>query len=146
MFAPKKILVPTDFSVYSDNALKKAVDIAIQNKAKIYLLHVVDEIVQCAADYCLDISLVEQAEKQSMKFAEEKLRKEVAAVAASADVEIVFDIRKGDTAKVILEEQEKKGIDLIVIASLGSKGLIHRLGSVSERVLREAGIPVMLIK
>ena len=28
MFAPKKILVPTDFSVYADNALKQAIDIA----------------------------------------------------------------------------------------------------------------------
>ena len=146
MFAPKNILVPTDFSVYSDNALKEAVDIAIQNKSKIHLLHVVDEIVQYAADYCLDVSLVEQAEKQSMKFAEEKLRKEVAAVAASGNVEIVFDIRKGDTVKVILEEQEKKGIDLIVIASHGSKGVLHRIGSVSERVLRYSKIPVMLVK
>ncbi len=146
MFAPKNILVPTDFSVYSDNALKEAVDIAIQNKSKIHLLHVVDEIVQCAADYCLDVSLVEQAEKQSMKFAEEKLRKEVAAVAASGNVEIVFDIRKGDTVKVILEEQEKKGIDLIVIASHGSKGMLHRIGSVSERVLRYSKTPVMLVK
>lgn len=146
MFAPKNILVPTDFSIYSDKALKEAVDIAVQNKSKIHLLHVVDEIVQCAADYCLDISLVEQAEKQSMKFAEEKLREEVAAVAASKDVEIVFDIRKGDTTKVILEEQENKGIDLIVIASHGSKGLMHRLGSVSERVLRDARSPVMLVK
>lgn len=146
MFAPKNILVPTDFSVYSDSALKEAVDIAIQNKSKIHLLHVVDEIVQCAADYCLDVSLVEQAEKQSMKFAEEKLRKEVAAVAASGNVEIVFDIRKGDTVKVILEEQEKKGIDLIVIASHGSKGVLHRIGSVSERVLRYSKTPVMLVK
>lgn len=146
MFAPKNILVPTDFSVYSDHALKEAVDIAIQNRSKIHLLHVVDEIVQCAADYCLDVSLVEQAEKQSLKFAEEKLRKEIAAVAASGDVEIVFDIRKGDAAKVILEEQEKKGIDLIVIASHGSKGLLHRIGSVSERVLRYSKTPVMLVK
>ena len=34
MFAPKKILVPTDFSVYADNALKQAIDIAKQSKAK----------------------------------------------------------------------------------------------------------------
>lgn len=40
MFAPKNILVPTDFSKYSDVALDKAADIAIQYKAKIYLLHV----------------------------------------------------------------------------------------------------------
>lgn len=45
MFAPKNILVPTDFSGSSDKALKKAVDIALQHRSKIYVLHVVDEIM-----------------------------------------------------------------------------------------------------
>ena len=55
MFSPKKILVPTDFSVYADNALKQAIDVAKQNKAKIYLFHVIDDgFQQCAVDYCLN--------------------------------------------------------------------------------------------
>lgn len=146
MFAPKSILVPTDFSVYSDKALKEAVDIAVQNKSKIYLLHVIDEIAQCSVDYCLDIAVVMQVEEQSRKFAEEKLQKEVAAIGASKDIEVVFDIKKGDAAEVIVAEQKDKGIDLIVIASHGKKGILTRLGSVSERVLREAKGPVMLVK
>lgn len=146
MFAPKSILVPTDFSGYSDKALKEAVDIAVQNKSKIYLLHVIDEIAQCSVDYCLDTAVVMQLEDQSRKFAEEKLQKEVAAIGASKDIEIVFDIRKGDAAEVIVAEQKDKGIDLIVIASHGKKGILTRLGSVSERVLREAKGPVMLVK
>ena len=40
MFAPKNILVPTDFSEHSDRELAEAVDIARQHKARIYLLHV----------------------------------------------------------------------------------------------------------
>jgi nucleotide-binding universal stress UspA family protein len=146
MFEPKSILVPTDFSVYSDKALKEAVDIAVKNKSKIYLLHVIDEIAQCSVDYCLDTSVVAQLEEQSRKFAEEKLQKEVAAIAASKDIEIVFDIRKGDAAEVIVAEQKDKAIDLIVISSHGKKGILTRLGSVSERVLREAKGPIMLIK
>ena len=146
MFAPKSILVPTDFSVYSDKALKEAVDIAVQNKSKIYLLHVIDEIAQCTVDYCLDTSVVVQLEEQSKKFAEEKLQKEVAAIGASKDIEIVFDIKKGDAANTIVAEQKDKGIDMIVIASHGKKGILSRLGSVSERVLREAKGPVMLVK
>ena len=61
MFAPKKILVPTDFSVYADNALKQAIDIAKQNKAKIYLFHVIDDgFQQCAVDYCIDEGAVQK--------------------------------------------------------------------------------------
>ncbi|MGA2332224.1 MAG: universal stress protein [Syntrophales bacterium] len=146
MFAPKKILVPTDFSEYSDRALKQAVDIASEHNSKIYLLHVVDEIVQCAVDYCLDAAVVDQVEKQSMAFAEEKLKKEVKMLSESKDLQIISDVKKGYTYETILKEQKDKGIDLIVIASHGKKGLIKHLGSVADKVLREAKCPVLLVK
>jgi nucleotide-binding universal stress UspA family protein len=145
MFTPKNILVPTDFSDFSDKALKKAVDIASQYKATIYLLHVVDKVIQCAVDYCIDYTLVEQIEQQSIKFAEEKLQKEADAIAAK-DIKIIFDVKKGDTYETILKEQQDKGIDLIVIASHGKTGLIHHLGSVADKVVRGAKCPVLLIK
>jgi universal stress protein A len=145
MFTPKNILVPTDFSDFSDKALKKAVDIASQYKATIYLLHVVDKVIQCAVDYCIDYTLVEQIEQQSIKFAEEKLQKEANAIAVK-DIKIIFDVKKGDTYETILKEQQDKGIDLIVIASHGKTGLIHHLGSVADKVVRGAKCPVLLIK
>jgi len=145
MFAPKNILVPTDFSEYSDRALQKAVDIAMQSRAQIYLLHVVDKVVQCAVDYCLDVALVEQIEKQSVQYAEERLRKEAETIAAK-DVRIVSDVRKGNTYETILAEQQDKAIDLIVIASHGKQGLIHHLGSIADKVVRGAKCPVLLVK
>jgi len=146
MFAPKNILVPTDFSAYSDKALKKAVEIASEHKSKIYLLHVVDEIMQCAVDYCLDISLVKQVEKQSLNFAKEKLQKEAEAFARSKNVQIIVDVKMGDTYETILKEQKDKRIDLIVIASSGKKGVIHHLGSIADKVMRGAKCPVLLVK
>jgi len=145
MFAPKNILVPTDFSDFSDKALQKAVDIASQNKGKIYLLHVVDKIVQCAIDYCIDYSLAEQIEQQSVKYAEERLKKEASAVSANG-VEIISDVVKGDTYETILKEQKDKAIDLIVIASHGKTGLIHHLGSIADKVVRGVKCPVLLVK
>jgi nucleotide-binding universal stress UspA family protein len=146
MFAPKNILVPTDFSSSSDKALKKAVEIALQHKSKIYVLHVVDEIMQCAVDYCLDVSVVKQIEKQSLKFAEGKLQKMVKALGQLKDIKIIVDIKMGDTYKTILKEQQNKRIDLIVIASRGKKGLIHHLGSIADKVMRGAKCPVLLVK
>ena len=146
MFAPKNILVPTDFSEYSGKALKKAVEIASEHKSKIYLLHVVDEVMQCAVDYCLDISLVKQIEKQSLNFAKEKLQKEAEGFAKSKGIRIIVDVKMGDTYETILKEQKDKRIDLIVIASRGKKGLIHHLGSVADKVMRGAKCPVMLVK
>jgi len=145
MFAPKNILVPTDFSEFSDKALQKAVDIASQSKSKIYLLHVVDKIAQCAVDYCIDYALAEQIEQQSMKYAEERLKKEAAAVSANGG-QIVFDVQKGDAYETILKEQQDKAVDLIVIGSHGKTGLIHHLGSIAEKVVRGAKCPVLLVK
>jgi nucleotide-binding universal stress UspA family protein len=146
MFAPKNILVPTDFSAYSDKALKKAVEIASEHKSKIYLLNVVDEVMQCAVDYCLDISLVKQIEKQSLGFAKEKLQKEAQEFAQSKNIQIIVDVKVGDTYETILKEQKDKRIDLIVIASRGKKGLIHHLGSIADKVMRGAKCPVLLVK
>lgn len=46
MLKPTKILVPTDFSEYSDKALKQALDIAKEYNAKVYVLHVLDQKLQ----------------------------------------------------------------------------------------------------
>ena len=43
MLMPTRILVPTDFSEYSDRALEQALDIAKQYHAKVFLLHVVHD-------------------------------------------------------------------------------------------------------
>ena len=92
MFAPKNILVPTDFSKYSDASLQKAVDIAIQYEAKIYLLHVITQhIQQCAVDYCLTAQLVNQLEKESIKGAEDKLKKEANALAKKKGVKLYYE-------------------------------------------------------
>jgi universal stress protein A len=148
MFAPKNILVPTDFSKYSDAALQKALDIAEQYEAKIYLLHVITEHVQqCAVDYCIEIAVVEKVQKDIAKFAKEKLKKEVDAIAKKRKVNISFDIKNGNASEVILSEQKAKKIDLIVIASHGKTGLLKQLiGSVADKVIKGAKCPVIVVK
>lgn len=147
MFAPKKILVPTDFSKFSEDALKQAYDIAKKFKAKIYLLHVVDIIRQCAVDYCMDQQTLDSLEKQTIKASEDMMEKQIKKVAKSKDVEIVSDIIKGTPYEAILKEQQAKKIDLIVIASHGGTGLMsHLIGSVAEKVARGAKCPVILVK
>ena len=149
MFAPKKILVPTDFSVYADNALKQAIDIARQNKAKVYLLHVIDDgFQQCAVDYCLDEGTVQKILKDSIKNAKEKLQKEAKIITDSdASIEIVYDAKRGIPYEEILKEQEEKGIDLIVIASHGKTGILKNLlGGVVDKVMKRAKCQILLVR
>jgi nucleotide-binding universal stress UspA family protein len=147
MFAPKKILVPTDFSKFSDDALKQAYDIAKQYKAKIYLLHVIDVVQTCAVDYCLDKQTIDMLEKKSADASKEMMQKQIKKVVKSTDVEILYDVKKGTPYEEILKEQQSKKIDVIVIASHGRRGLLgHLMGSVAEKVARKAKCPVVLVK
>ena len=149
MFAPKKILVPTDFSVYADNALKQAVDIAKQSKSQIYLLHVIDDgFQQCAVDYCLDESTVQQVLKDSVKNATDKLQQEAKKMTAGeSGIEIVYDAHRGNPFEEIIKTQQEKGIDLVIIASHGKTGILKNLlGGVVEKVIKNAKCPVLLVR
>lgn len=148
MFAPKNILVPTDFSKYSDKALKEAVDIAAQYGSKIYLLHVIDQQVQeCAIDYCLSYEVVQSLKKDSLKTSRESLEKEAAKITKGKDIKVAFDVKTGNPAETILSEQKAKRIDMIVIASHGKTGLLKQfMGSVADKVVKGAKCRVVVVK
>jgi len=57
----------------------------------------------------------------------------------SSGIEIIFDTVRGIPYKEILNEQEAKGIDLIVIASHGKTGILKNLlGGVVDKVMKRA--------
>lgn len=148
MFAPKKILVPTDFSKFSDSALQQALAMAVPQKSTIYLLHVIDVIRQCAIDYCLDGATVDALEKKSVKAAQTLMEEQIRRVAKSDKIKIIADIRTGRSPyEEILHEQKAKKVDLIVIACRGqSAALRHLMGGVAEKVERHASCPVYLAR
>ncbi len=148
MFRPTKILVPTDFSEYSDKALQQAFDIAGQNSAKVYVLHVIhEEMHRCWVDYCLSDEQMEQFKAQMRTGAQEDLQKQVAKFPEAKGLEITLDVKGGIPAEAILKEEQEKGIDLIVIGSLGRTGIAkYFLGSVTLNVLKGAKCPVLLAK
>lgn len=148
MLRPTKILVPTDFSEFSDKALKQGIDIAKQYNAKLFLLHVIpSDIQRCSVDYCLSDVQVEQIEKQMIQWAETTMQQQLEKFPRSKEVEVIKDVKKGLPYEAILDEERSKGIDLIVIASLGRTGLAkYLIGSVSRNVLKGAKCPVLLTR
>jgi len=147
MFSPKSILVPTDFSEHSDKALQNAIDIAKRFNSKIYLLHVVGTLIQYMTYYELDPRTINLVEKESADAAKKLLATQLAKFPDSKSIEIIADIRRGVPYEEILIDQKEKKIDLIVIASHGKTGLLgHLIGSVSEKVVRSATCPVLLVR
>jgi universal stress protein A len=147
---PKNILVPTDFSEYSDKALKQALDIAKDYHSKVYLLHVISEhAIQTVEEYSIDLEIVKQLEDQLLSKAKENMQKEIDQYSklATGEIEIIPIIRNGVPYEEILQEAADKKVDLIVIASIGKTGIKkYFLGSVARNVLKGSKCPVLLTK
>jgi nucleotide-binding universal stress UspA family protein len=148
MFAPKNILVPTDFSKYADTILRTAVDIATTYDSNIYLLHAIDNTIsRKSIDYGISYEEIKQIEENSINAATEKLKKQTAAITKTDKVKIIPYTKIGDPAEVILKEQKAKKIDLIIIASHGRSGIVRYLmGSVATKVAKSSKGPVLLVK
>jgi nucleotide-binding universal stress UspA family protein len=147
MLKPTKILVPTDFSEYSDRALRQALDIARQYGAKVYILHVLREEMYRFEELGNIADTWKIMEDSRLARARENLQKQLGKFPQAKEVEVIADIRKGLHYEAILEEASQRAIDLIVIASLGQSGIAkYLIGSVARNVLKGSKCPVLLTK
>ncbi len=148
MLIPTKILVPTDFSEHSDKALEQALDIAKQYNAKVFLLHVMHEmILPASSDSGYSEELVQLIRDRRQTETQEKLNNQLSKFPQEKEVEVVTTIRQGIPYEAVLDEAKEKRIDLIVIASLGRSGIAkYLIGSVARNILKGARCPVLLTK
>jgi len=148
MFAPKTILVATDFSEFSDRAVKDAAEMAENYKAKLILLHVIDEnLQQCVVDYCLSAEAFTELQENTERNSREKLQEEIKKIDPRKNGNIDFKVRTGVPYSEILHEQQEDRADLIVLGSHGKRGFVHNmLGGVADKVTRGATVPVMVVR
>ena len=142
-----RILVPTDFSATSDEALAYAKTLAGRFGASLHLVHAFEDPYTTAAFASemystVPISLRDELVQQAEQSLAERL---------PADQKTYFNgttaIVTGTPAKTILEYAATVGADLIVMGTHGRSGMAHLLlGSVAERVLRAATAPVLTIR
>ena len=140
----KSILVPLDFSPSSKKALGYAVAVARQFKAKLTLLHVVEPVA--TPDFAASFPLVMEDDKL-MAAAKHELEGVVkAARVPRGSVEKVL-VRFGRSFHEITEAARTRKADLIIISTHGYTGLKHALlGSTTERVVRHASCPVLVVR
>jgi nucleotide-binding universal stress UspA family protein len=141
-----RILVPTDFSAASDAALAFARDLAPQFGASIELVHVFDNPFVSGA-FVGDGTVMMPAElRQSL---EESAREQLAVRHTSHAGSLPgssTELLMGPAARCIVEHAAKTHADLIVMGTHGRSGLGHLLiGSVAERVVRTAELPVLTV-
>lgn len=137
----KKILCPVDFDDNSLSALEYALDIARENAATLYLLHVARTP---AADMDAPVAIGPHPHWEQV--AQDRLQR-IAGQRLDGKVAHEIVVRGGIPETVILEVAAELDADLIVMATHGRTGLSHLiLGSVAETVIREASCPVLTVK
>ena len=147
MFNPKSILVPTDFSEYSEKAFKQAVEIALMFDSTITLLHVeAPDMEKMTALYVAEDKLKEIRENLK-KETEENLRKFIKISDKSDKVNIKTRIAVGVAYDEIVKITKNEDYDLIVISSHGKNALeTFFYGSTTEKVVRNARCSVLVVR
>lgn len=145
MLRLKNILVPTDFTTLSKNALKYAVELAESMKAKIFVLYVLDK-----SPITFGLRPLNLTENEIIEAIEQEAKKNLLDIKnefcedSEINLETVF--RKGTDYEEIISFSKEIGADLIVMATNGRTGVFHELlGSVTEKVVRFSKCPVLVI-
>jgi len=146
MFAPRRILVPTDFTDDSDRALREAIEIAAASHGRVYMLHVDPSVPFVVGESVVDLKVVNAVVENDELITRRKMQEEARRVASQTEVEIEFDERHGVTFEEILAYMKDNLIDLVVIEPHAKKGLLKNLlGGVTDRLLKETTCPMLVL-
>ncbi len=142
-----RLLVPLDGSKLAECVLPHVESIVkgcgVQT---VVLLRVIHDRITGGKDFRFTVAEWEQMEARMAAEATEYLE-EVARHLKWDGRVVQREIARGEAAGAITSYAEKNGIDLVVMATHGRSG-ISRLawGSVAERVLRSATVPVLIVR
>jgi len=140
------ILHPTDLSESSKYALRYAVSLAEEYGAKLFIMHVIEEISQAMYFDMLHApplaDLMAEIEEQVSKAMDELVAPEIRERVAVERI-----IRRGVPFLEVIRCAQEIGADLIVCGTHGRTGLKHVLfGSVAEKIVRKAPCPVLSVR
>lgn len=139
------ILSPIDFSDHSIRAMLVAREFAKLYKAKLQVLHVIEETTH-PVFYGLNREFVWGLRADIINRSKEELDR-IFDEFEEPEVEWKYDVISGHVANEILEYALRSRADMIVIPTHGLSGLKHFLmGSVAEKVIRRASCPVLTVK
>jgi len=140
---PKRILIPVDVAELRKRGLALGARLAALNDAEIILLTVVQDTFPYPDIFSFH-SPNQDYYKTIRRRARQILKQAVDEIPSEVEVEIM--VSRGKPARVIVEVAEEEGVDLIIMTTHATRGLEHAiLGSVTDKVLRLAHCPVLVI-
>lgn len=140
----KKILIATDGSPHSEEAEKHGLTMAMRSGASVTALYVVEGI-HSPKTIGSPTSLLLDEQIEALKEEAQQIVENVVEKGKEMGVEVTPLVAEGHPAHEIIEHA--KDHDLVVVGTLGRSGVSHLLlGSVAEKVVRHASVPVLVVK
>lgn len=136
----EKILLPTDGSTYADQEVDR-VEKLIDKDGEVIVLSVAGRLTSSAFQSRKKVKKVnEKLKKDAQRFVDNMAAK------FDDDINVKKMVVTGFAAETIIKVAESEGVDLIVISASGKSG-IHKfvLGSVTEKVLKNSDVDVLLV-
>jgi nucleotide-binding universal stress UspA family protein len=141
-----RILVPTDFSKHSENALAYAAAFAEKFNAELYLLHVVQDLALFVPEAVSASPPIAPPVEQLTAAVREALDRLIETHQLRR-FPVHAEVREGSPFYEIIRFARETDIDLIIMGTHGHTGLVHvLLGSVAEKVVRKAPCPVLTVR
>jgi nucleotide-binding universal stress UspA family protein len=148
MSAYRRILAAVDGSDASNRGLREALRLAKEERAQLFIMHIVDEypayaMPDAGAYGTVDIvSLLRKGGARTLAKAKAAAEKQGLRPKA-----ILRETIGGSAAAAIVREAKRQRADLIVLGTHGRRGVRRLvLGSDAEHVVREAPVPVLLVR
>ena len=142
----KRILVPVDGSSAATAGLEQAVEFARDQKAKLRIIHIVDETV--LAEYPEMIGNTAQLIETMIEDGKKTLEKalQLAKRHRIKAESVLYEKLLGTVADLVLQEAKKWRADIIVAGTHAHSGVKHFfLGGDAEAIVRASRLPVLLI-
>ena len=138
------LLIPTDGSDAAEAAARRGLDLAEQLGATVHLLAVADTALERSVPAIFD---ADDADPETLM---ERVSEHLTVLVTEAlerDLEFVTVTRKGIPAAEIIGYAGENGIDCIVMGTHGGSGIKRFvIGSVADKVIRTAPVPVTTIR
>ena len=136
------IVVPLDGSALSEGVLPYVENLALRLHAEVYFVQVIDTTLVTSMPITVPVPIVDQA----VRSAEEYLSS-LADEWQAKDIDAKWEVLHGVPAVAIIDFARTHKAFMIAMSTHGRSGLGRVVfGSVADRVMREAGIPVLLVR
>ena len=140
----RKILVPLDGSEMAEAVLPHVEMLARANGCEVVLLRVA---LNPAYQFAMTDPAMLGVLVSDMQADAEKYLQRVTAQLQERGLTVSAETAEGYTAECILQVAQEKGVDLIAMSTHGRSGVARWLiGSVADRVMRTAKVPVLLVR